>query len=140
MADKRRTRAASLPMQPIIARGKGHRDIRFKPNLIVDFLVDKAGKLGFDLNDLHGYTFPQEDWEQFYQLMGYSVDGYHELSHVSDQSAHAASKLAKKLFPEFDVPGCREYKCEIHCGTPKVKIIPGYLRNKPKAAIQETAD
>ena len=68
----------------IIARGKGHRDIRFKPNLIVDFLVDKAGKLGFDLNDLHGYTFPQEDWEQFYQLMGYSVDGYHELSHVSD--------------------------------------------------------
>lgn len=40
---------------------------------------------------------PQADVEQFYQLIGYSVGGYCELSLVSDESADAAVEAARAL-------------------------------------------
>jgi len=48
---------------------------RFKPNEVVNFMVDKLSSFGFDLNDLHVECDKAEpgDWDQFNQLIGYSV-------------------------------------------------------------------
>lgn len=72
--------------------------VRFKGNRIVRYMLDMGG---IDLNHLvrvETYArFTQEDWEEFYQLIGYSVSGYHELSLVSDDSALEAGKLRDAL-------------------------------------------
>jgi hypothetical protein len=91
----------------------------FKPNAIVQLLLDESSKRGFSLNDLSLREFTQVDWEQFYQLIGYAVNGYHELSNVSDESALAASKAARKVSP--NAGGCRDGGCPIHCGVEKEK-------------------
>jgi hypothetical protein len=91
--------------------------IRFKANPVVKILLDESQKLGFGLNELSLRDFPQVDWEEFYQLIGYSLSGYHELSAVSDESALAATKAAQDQFP--GVEGCRDHGCEIHCGVEK---------------------
>ena len=100
----------TLPMQPI------HRDsdgmARFQENLIVRYLLDNNGRL--TLNDLAVCGFPQRDWEQFYQLIGYSLSGYHELSNVSDVSALEATEKAQEAIP--GAHGCRDDNCSIHCG------------------------
>lgn len=62
------------PTQPI-ARG------RFKGNAIVRYLLD-AGP--FDLDHLAMLPFSNADRQQFAQLIGYSLDGYGELSYVTD--------------------------------------------------------
>ena len=65
-----------LPMQPILLDEDGRA--RFKQNGIVRWLLD-AGP--FDLNQivqLPGTT--PEELSQFYQLIGYTTDGYAELS------------------------------------------------------------
>lgn len=110
------------PMQPVHLDAQG--TIRFKPNKIVRFMLDHGVNLvdavwnrkfatdGLSLNILAGMDFPQEDWEQFYQLIGYSISGYHELSFVSDASATEASLLAKKILPEAG--GCRDSGCPYH--------------------------
>lgn len=102
------------PMQPLERDERG--TVRFKGNAIVRYILDHAGRLvhpgspavdpgtgrpyhqgTLDLNKLAMLDFPQEDREQFAQLMGYSVGGYHELSYVSDESALAASAAAEEL-------------------------------------------
>jgi len=95
--------------QPLYCDDDG--DTRFKANEIVRFLLDKGG---LDLNDLSARDFSQADWEQFYQLIGYSLRGYHELSKVSDASALRASALA--LEAELEDQGCRTSGCFYHCG------------------------
>ncbi len=81
------------PLQPI-ARDE-HGVPRFKSNGIVRFLLD-AGP--FDLNKLTmKQEFTDEDWEQFAQLIGYSVGGFNELSYVSDAACEEANAIAKKL-------------------------------------------
>ena len=59
-------------------------------------------------------SFPQEDREQFAQLIGYSICGYHELSYVSDESAAQASDLAGRVVT--GAGGCRDAGCSIHGG------------------------
>ena len=77
------------PVQPLIKGDYG--TIRFKKNAIVCFLLD-AGP--FDMNQLSLMQFTQEDSEQFAQLIGYSLDGFGELSYVSDETyERAASQL-----------------------------------------------
>lgn len=49
---------------------------RFKKNLIVRTVLDFCT---LDLNALSKMPFDIEDRKQFYQLIGYSVDGYHDL-------------------------------------------------------------
>ncbi len=101
-----------MPMQPIVKHeGDGHRTIRFKPNELVRYLLDNGG---LDLNHLASVDFPNEDREQFVQLIGYSIMGYHELSYVSDESAAEASRQSEKRFGED--PGCRSAGCPIHGG------------------------
>lgn len=100
-------------MQPII-KDKGGRP-RFQANAIVRFLLDEASEgRKCDLNRLARRDFTQADWEQFYQLIGYSLHGYHELSMVSDESAKEATAAAQALFP--GVQACRDIGCELHCG------------------------
>jgi hypothetical protein len=96
------------PMQPLILQ---NCIVRFKRNAIVRHLLDEGG---IDLNDLAAMEFSQTDREQFAQLIGYSVTGYHELSEISDESALEASAEARKLLP--DAGGCRDTNCPIHCG------------------------
>ncbi len=109
-------------MQPIIKDKKGV--IRFKENAIVRVLLDESSKRGFSLNDLGMRDFTQADWEQFNQLIGYSLCGYHELSMVSDASAFAATRAAKKVMK--GAGGCRDKGCEMHIGVAR--------EGEPKAA------
>lgn len=100
-------------MQPVIKDKNGHA--RFKENAIVRFLLDEASAgRKCDLNRLAVRDFVQSDWEQFYQLIGYSLSGYHELSNVSDHSAIEATKEAQAVLP--GASGCRDHGCEIHIG------------------------
>lgn len=102
------------PDQPVVL--DSHGTIRFRANAVVEVLREAASKRGFDLNDLARAAgqLPQEDWEQFYQLIGYSICGYHELSFVSDAACERASAFARAVLP--DAGGCRDDGCEFHCG------------------------
>src|SRR5271154_845073 len=119
------------PMQPIVK--DSHGDLRFRENAIIRHIVDHAGdvvhpgapaidpKTGkpyhqgkLDLSKLMAMDFPQEDCEQFAQLMGYSITGYHELSYVSDESCSQASALADHV--KSGSGGCRDAGCPIHGG------------------------
>lgn len=83
-------------MQPIITDPGGV--IRFKFNAIIIFLLTEgAAGRRFNLNTIPFDVFPQEDIEQFYQLMGYSVSGYGDLSFISDESVEKADQEAAKL-------------------------------------------
>lgn len=62
------------PTQPIIIDSQGVR--RFKANQIVKFLIDNSN---ITLNYLSTIPFDDEDRKQFMQLLGYSVDGYHDI-------------------------------------------------------------
>jgi len=85
-------------MQPISFDEQGTP--RFQQNAVVRWLVDEAKKKGLTLNDFPVGELPQTDVEQFWQMMGYSVGGYCELSFVSDESCEAAIAETKRLgFP-----------------------------------------
>lgn len=105
--------------QPVVRIGD---TLRFRENPIVRALYDHGVRTGLGLNELVAGLageFPQRDWEQFYQLIGYSVAGYHELPRVSDDAARAASAAARKLMP--GAGGCRDKGCDIHSGVPREK-------------------
>jgi hypothetical protein len=70
-----------FPVQPIIIDKEGVK--RFKANRIVRFLLD-AGP--FDLGQLGYMPFDNEEWEQFAQLIGYSISGFQELPYISDET------------------------------------------------------
>lgn len=66
-------------------------DARFVQNDIVRFLLDQGP---FDLSELANMNFDQSDWEQFAQLIGYSLTGFGELSYVRDETYEVAVKMA----------------------------------------------
>lgn len=101
------------PMQPLELDDRGRT--RFAPNAIVMFLLDNGP---FDMNQIAARNFTQRDREQFAQLIGYSLRGFHELSYVSDSTALRASQAARKAGLPAD--GCRDAGCEIHCGVEEV--------------------
>lgn len=63
------------PMQPIVMAKDGV--IQFQENVVVRRLLDEATARGFDLNALVRACAdaPATDWDQFNQLIGYSVSG-----------------------------------------------------------------
>jgi hypothetical protein len=81
---------ARHPIQP--TEMDKHGVLRFKRNAIVDYLLE-AGP--FDLNILADKDFSREDWEQFAQLIGYSLSGFGELSYVSTDTYDAAVQMAE---------------------------------------------
>lgn len=100
------------PMQPV---GLVDGVMRFKRNKIVDDLLTFATPKGFDMNFIVGSgNYTQDDMEQFAQLIGYSICGFHEIPYVSDETAQNASILAKIVSPKSG--GCRDRGCEIHIG------------------------
>lgn len=80
------------PMQPLEWREGA---VRFKANAIVRLLLDQP--VGLTLNDLALHSFTRDDWTQFMQLIGYSVDGYAELRTVSDAVAERARRRAARM-------------------------------------------
>ena len=106
------TNPVQQPMQPVIKDDDGV--LRFHENKIVRYLLDLARKHKIaDLNSIAELPFSQADREQFTQLIGYAITGYHELSYVSDASAEQASQLAHAVDPDA-VRGCRDVGCPIH--------------------------
>lgn len=84
----------AFPMQPIILDEQG--TARFQENKIVRFLLD-AGP--FDMNKLACLPgISREEREQFAQLIGYSVDGFGELSYASDEVVAQADRIAGDLY------------------------------------------
>jgi hypothetical protein len=77
------------PMQLVIKDVYGV--LRFKMNHIVRHLLDTHPSCGLDR--LASMDFSDDDWQQFAQLIGYSLDGYGELSYVSDESFTAATHM-----------------------------------------------
>jgi hypothetical protein len=88
------------PIQPLANDANG--TLRFKKNAIVDFLLEWSKKRGMGLNELAAMDFTQDDREQFWQLIGYSLSGYGELSFVSDDTYKAAATLADEGLSEKD--------------------------------------
>jgi hypothetical protein len=87
------------PIQPQIIDGKV---IRFKENKIVSYLYNLCESKGIcGLNNLCIMNFDKDDMEQFYQLLGYSVCGFWDLSNVrkkiKDKSEVEFKELKKKL-------------------------------------------
>lgn len=86
-------------MQPVVWDGAGV--LRFQENPIVRYLLDEATAKGLDLNFLHRQSKAQRweksDWEQFVQLIGYSISGFGELSYVTDRTYGKAEAKAESL-------------------------------------------
>ncbi len=80
------------PMQPIVWAKDGV--IRFKPNPIVQYILDRGG---VDLNDIAVKGFKREDEEQFAQLIGYSVSGFGDLSYARKTTVAKADKIADAM-------------------------------------------
>lgn len=88
------------PHQPLYV--DDHGTIRFHPNKIVDKLLDVASNAKlYDMNRIvmaHEMgEFSKDDLIQFYQLIGYSVGGYSELSRVSNKEYARAEAESEKL-------------------------------------------
>ena len=88
---------ANHPMQPLERDPKDDR-FHFKPNGIIQFLMNHARENGMSLSLLADMPWPKEDWDQFYQLLGFDLDGYGTSSLVSDGAkdlAEAAERLMR---------------------------------------------
>jgi hypothetical protein len=88
------------PMQPLYIdeEGKG----RFQKNAIVRYLLDFSGKKGMGLNELSDLPFDDDDFVQFFQLIGYSVEGFGEIGNYAGSETHQkalveVNKLRRKL-------------------------------------------
>jgi hypothetical protein len=68
------------PTQPLVL--DPNKIVRFKENAIVRYLLDRYSSM----NELACLEFSDEDRTQFAQLIGYSFNGFMELSYVSDEA------------------------------------------------------
>ena len=79
------------PHQKIIVDDKGVK--RFQANQVVVYLLDCVREgIKVDLNSLAKIPFFSEDYIQFYELIGYSVCGFGDLSFVSDKVYEEATQ------------------------------------------------
>lgn len=80
------------PIQPIYLDEL--KTARFKPNVVVRRLLDESTSRGYSLNELRGEVDRDEtlldDYQHLMQLIGYSVDGYADLSTHSEEVLAAA--------------------------------------------------
>lgn len=83
------------PIQPLVKDDQGV--LRFQENAIVKDLLSWAASRGHGLNELATMPFSDEDWQQFAQLIGYSLSGYGDLSYVSDDAYNVAAEMAEGL-------------------------------------------
>jgi hypothetical protein len=98
------------PVQPLVKDGAV---IRFHGNKIVQFLMEKAEAAGIaDPNSIAAMDVSVDDQVQFAQLMGCTLEAFHELCFVPDALALVASEEARKLDPK--AKGCRDDGCPAH--------------------------
>lgn len=71
--------------------------VRFKGNKIVERLF-KEGII--DLNKIACWDMPAEDVDQFWQLLGYSVSGYGELSIIRPETVERADGEADEILKQ----------------------------------------
>ena len=86
------------PTQPVVRDPNGV--LRFKPNAIIQHLLEVARKAGCGLNELALLEFSQEDRQQFAQLIGYSLSGYGDLSCVDGESYRFVEAMVEKGISE----------------------------------------
>ena len=91
------TRNIKHPIQPLAKDTNG--TVRFKPNAIVQHLLDKGPS---DMNHLARQNFSFEDRRQFAQLIGYSLSGFGELGYTDDETFHAAKCMFEDGMDEKD--------------------------------------
>lgn len=96
LQETRATMGAESPREPVPRKHPlqyTHLDNdgirRFRRNEIVIYLLDCGP---FDMNHLAIRGFSREDYEQFAQLIGYSVSGFSDLSYVSDETLELADR------------------------------------------------
>ena len=78
-----------FPIQPTYIDEHGVK--RFKENKVVSYLLEKGG---LDLNYLRGELNDcPDDWEQFAQLIGYSVSGFSDLPYVSEETLNVLDSI-----------------------------------------------
>lgn len=98
------------PTQPTYEDKQGI--IRFKKNAIVNFLLEKGG---FDMNALARMDFSDEDRRQFAQLIGYSVDGYNDLTYaeeVKEKDFYTVSLLFQRRKGNDTINTVKSFMCE----------------------------
>lgn len=90
------------PMQPVGVDQYGTH--RFLENRIVRDMLEFSRPRGFGLNEMASKAasgdYSRSEQEQFAQLIGYSVDGYADLSFVSNKSADRAIALSEQLLAD----------------------------------------
>jgi len=84
-------------MQPLILDTNGV--VRFKANSLVTYLVNFASQSNMGVEYLWKQlpNIPEEDKEQFAQLIGYPVIGFGDLPFVSTEAFTKALKQRQKL-------------------------------------------
>lgn len=92
------------PIQPLVTVAGV---TRFKENKLVRFLLDNGPN---NMNTLALVPFDIEDRVQFAQLIGYSLDGFGELSYVSDEDYETA--VARVNNPELSSQEARIQELE----------------------------
>ena len=105
------TKLPPHPIQPLVVVGDR---VRFKANKIVKYLLECGG---LDLNHVITGDFDQEDLDQFYQLIGYTVAGYDELVGSDVISERAAKVASHAMCQQFGTAYSRcldEQGCPVH--------------------------
>jgi hypothetical protein len=78
---------------------------RFKANAIVDWLFE-TGRINLNDIAIQRDKFPVEDVEEFWQMLGYSVSGYGDLSFAQPETVEQADEAVYRLLhPEDYTPG-----------------------------------
>ena len=84
---------ARHPVQPLVY--DEHGVLRFKKNAIVRFLLNTSK---YKLDKLGDMDFSDSDWEQFLQLIGYSVSHFSEWACVTEETlAQATNQKPEKV-------------------------------------------
>lgn len=117
----------SHPMQPSEIDVNG--TVRFKENKIVDFLLENGS---LDMNSLMMLDFSIEDREQFAQLIGYSLNGYSELSYVRDTTYEVAVRMHETKETEQEA--------RIHILEAKLKVVCEGLKRIVPEVFSITSD
>ena len=94
------TDPAPHPIQPLQRDEDGV--LRFRANAIVRYVLNWGRAHGHGLNEIATMEFSKEDWRQFAQLIGYSLDGYGDLSYVDEAAYEEARKMAEKTPDQLD--------------------------------------
>lgn len=78
---------------------------RFRKNTIVAWLVENGHvSLNSIIENSPKGGWPQEDIEEFWQMLGYSVSGYGDLSFIRPETVEAADKIVENLINHVETP------------------------------------